>query len=62
MLPIWVYVVVAAGIAAAGFAIGQAFPGMGTVFVAPAASLWVAYSVYRQRRFRRDGCRSHART
>ncbi|HEX8468832.1 MAG TPA: hypothetical protein VF620_13610 [Allosphingosinicella sp.] len=43
------YLAVAALIALAAFAIGQAFPGMGVLFLIPASSLWVAWSVRRSR-------------
>jgi len=53
MLPMWVYVVVAFAIAVMAFGIGQPVPGLGMVFTALASSLWVAYSVARQRRLNR---------
>lgn len=53
MLPVWVYVIVALAIAVTAFGIGQLVPGLGMVFTALASTLWVAYSVARQRRFNR---------
>ncbi len=50
VFPMWLYVVVAAAIAATAFAIGQAFPGLGAPFVALGTTLWTAYAVYRQRK------------
>jgi hypothetical protein len=43
------YLAVAALIALTAFAIGQAFPGMGVLFVIVASTLWVAWSVRRAR-------------
>jgi hypothetical protein len=53
MLPVWAYVIVALAIAVTAFGIGQLVPGLGMVFTAFASTLWVAYSVARQRRFNR---------
>ena len=47
MLPMWVYLLVAAAIAAIAFGIGQLVPGAGVIFVAFASTMWVAYSVRR---------------
>lgn len=43
------YLAAAALIALTAFAIGQAFPGMGVLFMIPASSLWVVWSVRRAR-------------
>lgn len=43
------HLAVAALMALTAFAIGQAFPGMGVLFVIPASTLWVAWSVRRSR-------------
>lgn len=40
----WLYIVVAAGIALAAFAIGQTEPGLGVPFVAFATVAWTALS------------------
>lgn len=40
---------VAALMALAAFAIGQAYPGTGILFLVPASTLWVAWSVRRAR-------------
>lgn len=53
MFPMWLYLVVAAAIAALAFAIGQLFPGLGVPFVALATTLWTAYAVYRQAKLKR---------
>lgn len=50
MLPIWVYLAVAATIALIAFGIGQLAPGLGVAFVALASTLWTAYSVRRRQR------------
>ena len=50
MFPMWIYVAMAAAIAAVAFLIGQAFPGLGVAFVAAASTLWTGYAVYSQRR------------
>lgn len=44
------YVFVALVIALTAFGIGQIVPGFGIFFVILASTLWVAYSVRRQRR------------
>ena len=54
MLPIWVYFVVALAIASVAFGIGQFVPGLGVPFVILASTLWVAYSVSRARKLKRD--------
>jgi hypothetical protein len=56
MFPLWIYVAMAAAIAAVAFLIGQAFPGLGVPFVAAATTLWTGYAVYRQRRARHGAC------
>lgn len=48
MLSNWTYLAVAALIALAAFAIGQAFPGMGAPFVVLATTFWVAWSLRRR--------------
>lgn len=53
MLPMWVYAIVALAIAVIAFGIGQHVPGLGMIFAALASTMWVAYSVTRQRRFHR---------
>ena len=50
MFPTWIYFVVAFAIALIAFGIAQIAPGLGMPFVALATTLWVAYSVARQRR------------
>ena len=54
MQPIWTYLAVAAAVAAIAFVMGQFAPGMGGPFVALATSLWVAFSVARERQARRQ--------
>lgn len=53
MLPMWVYVAVAALIAAVAFGVGQVAPGMGVVVVAGATGLWTAWNAQRAARERR---------
>jgi uncharacterized protein YceK len=48
----WIYFAVAALIALAAFGIGQILPGLGVPFTALASTLWVAYSVNRQKKHR----------
>lgn len=43
------YLAVAALMALTAFGIGQASPGMGVLFLIPASTLWVAWSVRRAR-------------
>ncbi len=43
------YLAVAALMALTAFAIGQAIPGMGVLFLIPASSLWVVWSARRAR-------------
>jgi hypothetical protein len=52
MSSIKVYLAVAAAIALTAFAIGQAAPGMGILFLIPATTLWVAWSALRARHAR----------
>ncbi len=47
---------VAALIALIAFAIGQALPGTGILFLIPASTLWVAWCVRRQGRLGRSDC------
>ena len=49
MFPIWVYLIVAASIAAIAFGIGQFIPGLGVAFVAVASTVWAAYLTKRQK-------------
>ena len=56
MFPMWLYFVAAAAIAAAAFAIGQLFPGLGVPFAALATTMWTAWSVYRQRKAAGRNC------
>jgi hypothetical protein len=56
MFSMWTYVAMAALIAIAGFGAGQAFPGLGVPFVILASTIWTAYSVNAQRRFRGSDC------
>ena len=49
MVPIWVYALIAAAIAGFAFCIGQFAPGNGVPFVILTSTMWVAYSVQRQR-------------
>ncbi len=58
MFPMWIYVAMAAAIAAVAFLIGQVFPGLGVPFVAAASTLWTGYAVHRQGRSnaRRGAC------
>ena len=58
MYPIRVYLMVAAAIAGAAFAIGQLYPGMGVPFAALTTTLWAAYAVVRQRRNSQVQCGS----
>lgn len=53
MFPLWIYALVAASIAVIAFCIGQFAPGMGMFFVALTSTMWVAYSVHRQRNLTR---------
>jgi hypothetical protein len=53
MFPLKAYLAVAALIALAAFALGQLLPGAGTPFVILCATLWVAWSIRRQRRLGR---------
>ena len=53
MMPTLVYVVVALAIALVALGIGQIVPGLRMVFIALASTLWVAYSVARQRKLNR---------
>ncbi len=50
MFPMWIYIAMAAAIAAVAFLIGQVFPGLGVPFVVAASTAWTGYAVYRQRR------------
>jgi hypothetical protein len=43
------HLTVAAAMALTAFAIGQAVPGMGVLFLIPASTLWVAWSLRRSR-------------
>ena len=56
MFPMWVYIAVAALIAAVAFVIGQFVPGLGVAFVALASTLWTAWSVRRHQRLGRARC------
>lgn len=47
---LWVYVAVAALTALTAFGIAQLRPGVGTMFVPLASTLWTAYAVRRQRK------------
>ncbi len=53
MFPVWVYIVVAFGIALIAFVIEQAATGIGMAFVALTSTMWTAYSISRARRIRR---------
>jgi hypothetical protein len=53
MFPVWIYFVVALGIALVAFAIEQVASGIGMAFVALTSTMWTAYSVSRARRSRR---------
>ena len=48
MFPMWVYLTVAASIAAIAFGIGHFIPGFGVAFVAVATTMWTAYLRKRQ--------------
>ena len=50
MVSTWVYFAAAAVIAIVAFLLGQLVPGLGVVFVGLATTLWVAFSVSRQRK------------
>jgi hypothetical protein len=52
MFPIWVYIVVALGIALVAFVIEQVAPGIGMAFVVLTSTMWTAYSISRTRRIR----------
>jgi hypothetical protein len=54
MFPMWLYFFVAAVIAGLSFIVGQLAPGFGVAFMALASTIWVAVSVSRQSRWRRD--------
>lgn len=54
MLPMWVYIAVAALIAAMAFVIGQLVPGLGVAFVALASTLWTVWAVRRHQRLGRS--------
>lgn len=56
MLPMWVYVAVAALIAALAFVVGQLVPGLGVPAVALGSTLWTAYAVRRQQRVAKRRC------
>jgi hypothetical protein len=49
MFPIWIYLTVAALIAATAFAIGHFTSGSGVPFVVCASAVWAAYSERRRR-------------
>ncbi len=53
MFPVWVYFVVALGIALIAFAIEQVASGIGMAFVALTSTMWTAYSISRAKRRRR---------
>lgn len=53
MLPMWVYLAVAALIAMVAFGVGAVAPGMGVVVVAGASGLWTAWCAERAARERR---------
>ncbi len=53
MFPVWVYFVVALGIALVAFAIEQLASGIGMVFVAFTSIMWTSYSISRAKRRRR---------
>lgn len=53
MFPVWVYIVVAFGIALIAFGIEQVATGIGMAFVALTSTMWTAYSISRARRIRR---------
>lgn len=57
MFSMWVYLAMAAAIAGLAFLVGQVAPGMGVIVAALGSTLWVAWSVRRQRRFRAGACR-----
>ncbi|MGF7148676.1 hypothetical protein FHS96_002304 [Sphingomonas zeicaulis] len=56
MLPMWVYIAVAALIAAVSFVIGQFVPGFGVSFVVLASTLWTVWSVRRHQRLSHPRC------
>jgi hypothetical protein len=49
MFSTWIYLAVAAVIAAVAFGIGQFVPGLGVAFVVLASAIWNGYSVNRQK-------------
>lgn len=50
MFPVWVYFVVALGIALIAFPIEQVASGIGMTFVALTSTMWTAYSISRAKR------------